>query len=307
MKLSILATFFTAMCASMPLLAEDAGVSASPVVVRVGDRTVTQETLEKRLNLSRLQLDIFGKNDAEIRRVFVSDIVVPELLFSMYAREKNTDPAFKDVLAQATKHKIYGDAEKSVTPEDVRAEYELHRTELEPQEQVLLWRILCKTKSEAEGVLAKAKKSPTKETYFELARENSIDKSSYLRGGNIGFIKKDGTGEGGVRVPKSFFEESLKLKDGEFISKPLEEEGGFAVVWKRGSVKPPKETDTFKVYADSLRRKIAQKRYEAAEKQFISEKKKTVTIETHEELLEKIEFQDLDAGLFREIKKSSAR
>ena len=107
-----------------------------------------------------------------------------------------------------------------------------------------LWRILCKTRDEAETVLAAAKRDLTIPKYNELAREHSIDKATNLRGGNLGFVCPDGTSnEAGLKVDPALVKAAVAVKDGELVAQSRSPEAsGFAVVWRRSTVPATQRT-----------------------------------------------------------------
>jgi peptidyl-prolyl cis-trans isomerase C len=128
-------------------------------------------------------------------------------------------------------------APSSVSMEDVQAYYDKNKARYDAPERYQIWRISCATKDEAEAVLAEAKRDPTVTHWNKLAREHSVDKATYLRGGNIGFVSLDGTSnETGLRIDPAIPKAAQAVRDGEFASEPVAEGAGFAVVWRRGTV-----------------------------------------------------------------------
>jgi peptidyl-prolyl cis-trans isomerase C len=127
--------------------------------------------------------------------------------------------------------------ESSIPMEDVEAYYDANRSRYDTPERTQIWRILCKTKDEAQTVLDAAKKDPTSKGFADLAREHSIDKGTNLRGGNLGFITPEGTSnEPGLRVDPAVVKAAQAVHDGELVPAPVAEGENWAVVWRKGTI-----------------------------------------------------------------------
>jgi len=86
-------------------------------------------------------------------------------------------------------------------------------------------------------VIAEAKKDPTVPKWNKLARDHSLDKATYLRGGNVGFVTLEGqSNETGLKIEPAVAKAASAVKDGEIVADPVVEGSGFAVVWRRGTV-----------------------------------------------------------------------
>jgi peptidyl-prolyl cis-trans isomerase C len=125
----------------------------------------------------------------------------------------------------------------------VQKYYDANRARYDTPERLQIWRILCKTKEEAQSVLDEAKKEPTPKEFGDLAREHSVDKATNLRAGNLGFIAPDGTSnEPGLRVDPVIVTAAHGVRDGELVSAPVAEGEYFSVVWRRGTIPATKRT-----------------------------------------------------------------
>jgi peptidyl-prolyl cis-trans isomerase C len=214
--------------------------------VTVGDRAITVGEVEDRMaQVPAYQLKTFGNTDAEIRKAFVEQVVIPEALWAQGAKARHIDtrvPTRFDLdraRAQATLRAMkarLGPAQ-NVSMEDVQAYYDKNKARYDAPERYQIWRISCATKEEAQSVIAEAKKDPTVPKWNKLARDHSLDKATYLRGGNVGFVTLEGqSNETGLKIDPAVAKAASSVKDGEIVPDPVVEGSGFAVVWRRGTV-----------------------------------------------------------------------
>lgn len=219
---------------------------AVAVAVRVGARAVTVGEVEDRLaRLSALQRATYGATPAAIRRKFVEEVVVPEVLLELGAEQRklagqpeiayDLDRTRADATLRAVRARI-GPA--SALPDaDARRYYDENKDRYDAPERINVWRILCKTREEADTVLAAVKRDSTVAQWNALARDHSLDKTTSLRGGNLGFVGPDGaSNEAGVKVDPAVVKAASAVKDGELGPEPVGEGGGWSVVWRRGTV-----------------------------------------------------------------------
>jgi peptidyl-prolyl cis-trans isomerase C len=214
--------------------------------VTVGDRAITVGEVEDRIaQVPPFQRRTFGSNDAEIRKAFVEQVIIPEALWAQGAKARHVDtrvPTRFDldrVRAQATLRALktrLGPAQ-NVSMDDVQTYYDKNKARYDAPERYQIWRISCATKEEAESVIAEAKKDSTVPKWNKLARDHSLDKATYMRGGNVGFVTLDGqSNETGLKIEPSVAKAASSVKDGEIVPDAVVEGSGFAVVWRRGTV-----------------------------------------------------------------------
>ena len=107
-------------------------------------------------------------------------------------------------------------------------------------------------------------------TWDKLAREHSIDKTTAMRKGNIGFVQPDGsTAHKDVRVPKEMYEAALTVADGEVVKKPLKVGDYFVIVQRRGTMNTPERT--LEMEAPTIRGLLSKKKIEARRKALLRE------------------------------------
>jgi len=242
--------------------ADDAGAAASAaadaarraaVVVHVGAaRSITVGELEDRVaGMPPFQRATFGADAAAVRRAFLDQVMIPDALESLGAEADKLDQhlptsyAVERVRSQATVRALrerVGPA-ASISNDDVQKYYDANRFRYDTPERIQIWRILCKTKDEAQKVLDEVKKDATPKEFGDEAREHSVDKASNLRAGNLGFIAPDGTSnEPGLKVDPSIVRAAQGVRDGELVPQPVAEGEYFSVVWRRGTIAPSKRT-----------------------------------------------------------------
>jgi peptidyl-prolyl cis-trans isomerase C len=229
-----------------PFARGDAGDRAL-VVARVGPtRTITVGQLEDRLAaVPPFQRSTFGSGADGAKRGFLDQVLVREELLALggeaqgLASQPGTAFALERARSEGTLRAIRDRVGKaSAIPQaDVEAYYEANRARYDTPERYQVWRILCKTRDEADTVLAAAKKDPTPKAFTELARDHSQDKATYMRGGNLGFVTADGTSnEPGWTVDASVMKAVQSVRDGDLVPSPVSEGEYFAVVWRRGTI-----------------------------------------------------------------------
>jgi peptidyl-prolyl cis-trans isomerase C len=216
------------------------------VCLHVGDRAITVGEVEDRMAaLPPFQLRTFGTTEADIRRAFIDQVIIPDALWAQGAAAHRIDkqvPTRFDldrVRAQATLRALRArlGPPSSVSAEDVQAYYDKNKARYDAPERYQIWRISCATREEAQSVIADAKKELTIAHWNKLARDHSVDKATYLRGGNIGFVALDGTSnETGLKIDPTIPKAAEGVRDGELVADPVVEGAAFAVVWRRGTV-----------------------------------------------------------------------
>jgi len=216
------------------------------VCVHVGNRDITVGEVEDRMaQVPPFQLRTFGADEDEIRRNFVAQVIVPDALWAQGASARHLDtqiPTRFDLdraRAQATLRALQKrlGSPNDVPMAEVQAYYDKNKSHYDAPERIQIWRISCATREEAQTVIAAAKKDPTVANWDKLAREHSLDKATYLRSGNVGFVAADGTSnEAGLRIDPAIPKAAQAVRDGEFVPDPVPEGSGFAVIWRRGTV-----------------------------------------------------------------------
>lgn len=285
------------------LTLERRGVQAdtSPVVARVGDRTITAAELERRMaNVPAFQLRTFGNTPDEIKRGFLERVMVREVLFAQgaeargLAQRDDVRERMRGVMRTGMLTRIKEDVLKNAPPteSDVKAYYEKNSAKYRSPPRVALWQIVVARQEEAREILAEMKKDPTPKRWNDLARDKSLDKVTNMRGGNLGFVLPDGsTNEPGVRVSPEVVKAADTVKDTELVPEPVKDGDKWVVVWRRQSMKPierPLELET-----GSIRQLLLHERTDAKIKETIAALRKSHLRDHAPELLDVV---DVNAG-----------
>jgi peptidyl-prolyl cis-trans isomerase C len=284
--------------------AEEASRRAK-IVVRVGAKTMTLGELEDRISaVPRFQLATFGADPDAIRHKFVSDIIVPELLLAAGAEDRKLDRelptshqverARSSAALRAVRAEVGSAA--AIPMDDVKKFYDDNRSRYDAPERYGIWRILCKTKDEAAEVLAAAKKDATPKNFETLAREHSVDKATYLRSGNLGFVAPDGSSnEAGLKVDAVVPKAAASVKDGELVGEPVKEGDNWAVVWRRGTIGASRRS--VEDAAGQIRDTLWKQRVEQASKKLEDDLRARRVKEVNPDLLQGIDVSVTDGNI----------
>lgn len=277
----------------------------SAVVLRVATREVTAGELEDRLAaVPRFQLLAMGNSPDEIRRKFLVDIIVPEVLIATAAESQHLDRevaaqnSIKRALASATMRvaKAQAGSINSITKDELRKYYADNRGKFDTPTRYAIWRILCAKREEAVAVIDAAKASLTVDNFTKLARDHSVDKATDLRAGNLGFLDVEGnSNEAGLKVDPVVVKAAASVKDGELVPQPVPEGGGFAVVWHRGTVAAAHRG--VEEASSQIREAIFRQRTEDATKSVIDRLRSEHLIESNEGVLNGIEVSSIDGEI----------
>ena len=229
-----------------PGMAGNQSDGSERVVAKIGDSVITVAEMERRLGaVAPFQLRAYGSTPEEVKRNYLDRVLIPEVLFSRGAleRAKDKDREVRTQQRELLKTALLMDVQKKtlegakIDREEIEAYYKDNMKRYKTPARVSVWRILVSTREKAEQIIAKAKESPIPKVWSELAREHSLDKSTSMRGGNLGFLTAEGvSADGKTRVPAELVKAALAVRDGEIVGEPIPEGSGFAIVWRRGSM-----------------------------------------------------------------------
>lgn len=268
-----------------------------PVVAKIGEQKITKSEVEKRIALVRpFQLRYFGSTLDEIRRKFVEEAIVKDALYVAAARAEKMENTpdvsdkLRSILRNALLKQIRTEVANAaaVTDEDVRVYYEANRDKYHAPTRVALWRILVATKDEAAQLIEKAKADLSPKRWNELARDFSLDKSTNMRGGNLGFVAPDGsTNDANIKVDTALLKAAEAVKDAELVPEPVAEGSQWAVVWRRQTSKAVHRP--LELEAPSIKQILTHEREQKRVRELIDELRKKELSDTHPELLDLLE------------------
>lgn len=177
--------------------------------------------------------------DDKVRQNVLRGVISERVIYKKaMASGVENSPEVKDML-ERLKQKLITQAfleqqvDAKVTDADVRAEYDKRAKAKKGKQEVRARHILVKTEDEAKDI----KKQLDDGTNFEkLAREKSTDKSSAVRGGDLGYFDEN------EMVP-SFSKAAFALDKGD-VSEPVKSDFGWHIIKmedKRDAKMPPFE------------------------------------------------------------------
>jgi peptidyl-prolyl cis-trans isomerase C len=215
-------------------------------VVEVGQQTLTVSDLQRRWQeLPLFQRMALGKTDPERTKAFVEQWVVPDMLWQMAAADRHSLPnerslaLEKSVMQQVLAERVRTESEYAnpVTDADIKAYFESHRQDFDRPERLRLFRIVVASEVDALAIIKKIAGAPDLEVWRNLAREKSLDRATFMRGGELGFVAADGKSDlPELQIDPVLYAAAARLKDGEISKTPVREGQQFAVIWRRGHV-----------------------------------------------------------------------
>jgi hypothetical protein len=283
------------LCSVSTALAAD----ASPVILRVGSATMTADDISRRLAaLPSYQLARYGSTPEEVKKKFVAEVLVPEMLFGedALARKLDQSPNLKDKVREAFRDAVdrglRDDALKAqpITPDEIKKYYEDNRARYETPKRIKVWRIQVPDEPAAKAIIALAKGPEGPKRWGDEARERSLDKATAQRSGDLGVVRPDGsTDVPRVQVDPAVFAAVDKVPDGTVVAQPVKEGEVYSVLWRRGSIEPTKRT--LQDETDSIRQLLERRRIETARQELLKRLKAEQVKESHPDLLQHIEIE----------------
>lgn len=278
------------------VFAEDAGAprDGAEVVVKVANRSFTISEVERRIaNVPAFQLRYFGKSREEIRRRFLEETLIKDALLVQGAEEEKLAETpevaerIRGVLRGALVNKITQEAAAAgpITDEEVKAYYDANKSTYHAPPRIVLWRIVLATRAEAQSVIDKVKTDLSPKKWNEIAREQSLDKATNMRGGNLGFVEPNGaTSDPNLKVDAALVTAAEKAKDGELVPEPVEDDGRWSVVWRRQSMRAVDRP--LEIEAPQIRIVLMRQRTDKRIADMVAELRKKNVTETNADLLE---------------------
>ncbi|APR79397.1 Foldase protein PrsA precursor [Minicystis rosea] len=278
---------------------ESRGVQAdtSPVVAKVGARTITAAELERRLAMvPPFQLRGFGNGPDEIKKNFLERVLVREALLTQgaeargLAEREDVKEKIRGVARSAMIAKLRAEVAQNEKPNegDIRAYYEKNAAKFRTPARIGLWQIVVAKREEALDILAELKKDSTPKRWSELARERSLDRASNMRGGNYGFVLPDGTtNDPALKVSPEVLKAASAVKDAELVPEPVKDGDRWAVVWRRQSVAGVDRPVEMEM--GSIRQILLHERTEAKIKETLAALRKSGVRENNPDLIEAVE------------------
>lgn len=278
------------LCASTAALAADAPAAVVKAGAEAADAAAVARAIGR---VPPFQLAELGPDASARRRAVVERLLGPELQGAAEARARGldkrprTEERMRELYSRAMDAQLAREiAEKQpVTDADVSGYFERHRGRFETPRRVRIWRIQVNDEALAKKIIAEARGAGGPERWRNFAREHSLDSATKFRDGDLGFVRPDGSTEvPRVRVDPALFTAVDKLTDGELVAEPLALNGGFAAVWRRGSL--PAITRTVAQERAAIVSVLTRERLENARKSLLEELRKQSLKALDSQLLE---------------------
>jgi peptidyl-prolyl cis-trans isomerase C len=267
-------------------------------VAKVGEQTVSAEDLSRRLaRIPDFQRVALGDTSEKLKRRVLDTMIVPDLLYAAEARRLNlTDrPSVRDrereILRQAMEHELRAESVRQtpVMADDIKAYFEANRARFETPRRIRLWRILTDDEALAKKIIEDSQGVDGLKRWSQYARENSLDKATQLRDGDLGFVHPDGkTDTPTLRVDPALFASADHLTDGELAKEPTKEGAHWAVIWRRGSA--PALSRTLAQEESSIRQVLERERLDKARKDLLAALRSKYVSVSNEALLDTVHF-----------------
>lgn len=221
--------------------------------------------------LSGGQRRLLGATDGAARESFVA-MLRDEALLAAAAKRANLPARFEVAevqrrgLARAwldRKGEDVGPA-GAITDVDMKAYYDAHAATYAQPARVQVWRILVKSEARARELLAKVKAGVAVADWVTLARDESVDEATKLRGGNLGFLDEKGVSDDApLSAEPAVITAALSVSDGAIVGHVVPERGHFGIVWRRSSL--PAVNRSVDEVAPQIRGALWRERRERAE------------------------------------------
>lgn len=277
--------------------ATTAHADSQTIVGRVVERKISVGELEDRMTrIPPFQLRGLGDSPDAVRRFLLDRSLLRDALLAQGALDRKIDqePGTKERIDRLLRNALLDElrretlSQSPVSDEEARAYYDRNPEKFNAPARVSVWRILLPSREKAAEVLAAAKKDLTMKTWTQLAREQSIDKATNMRGGNLGFVAPDGsTPESAVKVSPALYQAAGRVADGELVGEPVKEGDNWAVVWRRQSMREVKRT--YEQESVSIKQMLTHGKAEERAKGLIDTLRKEHLDDYAPELVEQIE------------------
>lgn len=184
-----------------------------------------------------------------------------------YAKNPDVVESVKETTIQQLMQEAVDDAvsEATISPEEVAKHYAENRDEFLRPATRRAAQVLLATEEEAKALLEKARAADLRE-FRELARRDSVDEATKVRGGDLGYFDAKGivSGEEAPSVPEAIVKGVFALENvGDIAPAPVAIEGGYSIVKLTGS-RPATERSVEAADATIRARLARDKRREAS-------------------------------------------
>lgn len=234
---------------------------------------------------------------AELTRKLVRfELLAAEAERRGYGNDEEVKHAVKQNAVQAFIRTEFDDESSAAAlpREALAAYYAEHEAEFVQPATRRASHILAKTRQEAQALIEQAKQMDLR-AFRQLAKDNSVDEETKLRGGDLRFFTADGSPRdprnGQAQVQPAIAKAAFALGEvGDLDTKPVQVEGGFSVVMLTG-IRPEMERTLDEVEPLIRQRLWREKRQQAIDARIAALKAKHKP-EVHGELVGLVKFDN---------------
>ncbi len=270
------------------------------VVATIGERQLTVAELEGRLGrVPGFRLRELGSTPDAVRRAALDEIIDFEVLAEGAKRDKLDERddvrlRLQKVIIDALGARLHEEALKQiqVSDEAVRAYYDEHQDRYAAQDWLKIWQIVVNSREDADKVLKAIHddkewdKDPVGK-WEELCKKWSVDRSTAMNKGQIGFVLPDGTTpQRQLRVNPAIYAAAAKLGDGDIAPEPLQDGERWVIVSRRGEMQTPKRT--LEMEADTIKKILAKQQVQQQMQKILEDLRKQHVSEMHPDRLDDV-------------------
>lgn len=267
-------------------------------VARVGDATISADDLSRRLaHMPDFQRAALGDTPDKLKRRVLETQLIPDLLYAAEAQRLKLDQRpmvrerEREILRQAMDRELRAESSRDtpVTAQDIKAYFDANQARFETPRRIRIWRILTDDEALAKKIIEDSRGVDGLKRWSQYARENSLDKATQLRDGDLGFVHPDGkTDTPTLRVDPVLFVSADHLADGELAKEATKEGSHWAVIWRRGSAAAISRSLVQE--EGSIRQVLERERSEKARQDLLAGLRSKYVTASNEALLETVHF-----------------
>lgn len=239
-------------------IAAFSAISLTPAAQAADPATVNGKPIkESWVNFIIKDAQARGQKGKGLKNAVINELIGSELAYQEATKNGFDKKSDIKTAAEIGRRKLVVNAfladymkKHPISDADTKAAYEQYKKEL-GTEEYKAQHILVKTEAEAADIIAKIKNGGD---FEKLAKENSLDPGSKVKGGDLGWFSTGG-------MVKPFSDAVTSLKKGQLVAAPVKTEFGFHVIKLNDSraTKPP----TYAKAKEGLKRTLQQRKLEA--------------------------------------------
>ncbi len=248
--------------------------------------------VQARLNrLAPWQLATFGAEPRAQTEGFVRDVLGVELMLVAEAKARKLDkkPSAHDAQQVILARALEASLEASILENGkmqkplIEQYFAEHQSEFSEPARISVWRIVVSSEVHALEIIQACQGAGGVQRWRQLARDESLDRATHLRNGDLGFVREDGSTDfPQLRVNPKIYAALQPIPDGAILPAPLKLDENYAVLWRRGSMAA--RTPNLARESEKISKLLARKLL-AEERDGLLKQLKTASLKAHNPLL----------------------